>query len=118
MTSDSEFVLIVGVGTKQVGARLAQTPAAHGPNLLVLTGRFTNDVESVTELIRKTYPNVHIRIIKLDVASFESVWSPVVEVDSYTEQNIDILIGVDGFGVHLATSYLGSFLLTILITDK
>ncbi|KAJ8061489.1 hypothetical protein OCU04_009304 [Sclerotinia nivalis] len=85
-------ILIAGVGPKQVGARLTQTLAAHGLNLLVLTGRFTDKVEAVTEFTREAHPNVHIRILKLYVASFESVCSTAAEVNAYTEQSIDILI--------------------------
>ncbi|EDN92086.1 predicted protein [Sclerotinia sclerotiorum 1980 UF-70] len=55
---DLYSVLIAAVGPKQVDARLAQILAAHGPNPLVLTRRFKNEVEAVTEFIRETYPNV------------------------------------------------------------
>lgn len=61
---------------------------------------------------------LHIRIIKLDVASFEFVCSPAIEVSAFTEQSFDILMAADGFEVHLATSHLGRCLLTNFIMDK
>ncbi|KAF7854677.1 hypothetical protein EAF04_010246 [Stromatinia cepivora] len=112
------------------GQSLAQTLAAHGPNLLVLTGRSTYRVEAVTNLIGEAYPNVQTRILKLDVALFDPARSAVSEANAYPEKRIDILINItgintsirtlspDGFEIHLVTNYLWSFLLTNLIMDK
>jgi NAD(P)-dependent dehydrogenase (short-subunit alcohol dehydrogenase family) len=119
------------VGTNGLGASLAQTLAAESPSLLILTGRSVEKVEIVGKIIKETYPNVPTRILKLDLASFDSVRSAAAEVNAYTEKSIDILINnagvmnipertlsVDGYEMHLATNYLGSFLFTNLITDK
>lgn len=70
------------------------------------------------------------RIVKLDLANFDSIRSAVKEVASFAKQ-IDILInnaGVmniperqlskDSFEMHLAVNYLGPFLLTKSLIDQ
>ncbi|PQE30870.1 short-chain dehydrogenase protein [Rutstroemia sp. NJR-2017a WRK4] len=124
-------VLITGVSPNGLGASLAQTLAAQSPSLLILTGRSTVKVKAVEKIIKATYPNVPIRILKLDLVSFDSVRSAAAEINAYDERSIDILINnagvmnipertlsADGFEMHLATNYLGSFLFTSLIMDK
>jgi NAD(P)-dependent dehydrogenase (short-subunit alcohol dehydrogenase family) len=125
------IVLITGVGPNGLGAILSQTLAAHGPALLILTGRSVEKVEIVAKNIASTSPNVATRVLQLDLASLESVREATKEVNAYSEPSIDILINnagvmnipertltTDGFEAHLAVNYLGAFLFTNRIMGK
>ena len=124
-------VLITGVGPNGLGGTLAQALAAENPRLLILAGRTAAKVESVAEAIATGDSGVETRILLMDLSSFDSVRKAVRAVLAYQEQRIDIVVnnaGImnvperrlssDGFELHLATNYLGTFLFTIGILDK
>ena len=82
-------------------------------------------------MIVEEYPNVSTRVLELDMSSFDSIRRAAKEVKAYPEQSIEILINnagimniperqlsTDGFELHLATNYLGTFLFTTQIIDK
>ena len=125
------LVLITGVSPNGLGATLAASLAAQDPALLILSGRTLNKVHTVTGSISEHHPNVPLRVLEMDVSSFDSVRRASKEVNAYPGQSIDILINnagimnfpehqlsIDGFELHLATNYLGAFLFTTSIMDK
>ncbi|TVY73167.1 putative oxidoreductase [Lachnellula suecica] len=123
-------ILITGVGPNGLGATFAETLAAEAPRLLILTARSSEKVETVQKKLSNTFPGVEVRVLLLDVSSFDSIRRAAAIVNDYPE-SIDILInnaGVmnieerttnsDGFEMHLATNYLGAFLFTNSIMRK
>ncbi|PQE05108.1 short-chain dehydrogenase protein [Rutstroemia sp. NJR-2017a BVV2] len=117
-------------GPKWTRSKSCTNVSAQSPSLPILTGSSTEKVAAVEKILKETYPNVPTRILKLDLVSFDAVRSAAAEVNAYAEKSIDILIknaglmnipertlSVDGFVVHLATNYPGSFLFTNLLMD-
>lgn len=124
-------VLITGISPNGLGAQFAQTLASKNPSLIILAGRDREKVQTVAATLAAVHPEVTTRILTFDLTSFSSVRSAAAEVMAYPELGIDILInnaGVmnipertlspEGFEMHLATNYLGSFLFTNSILDK
>ena len=129
--ADVRLVLITGVGPNGLGATLAKELARKSPALLVLTGRTLEKVEAVAKEISAETPGVKTRILKLDIASFQSIEAAAKEVNSYSEPGIDLLfnnagvmnipertLSVDGLEMHFVTNYLGAFLFTNSIMEK
>jgi NAD(P)-dependent dehydrogenase (short-subunit alcohol dehydrogenase family) len=110
---------------------MAHELARQSPALLILHGRERQKVETIIKELGIAFPDVSIRALIFDAASFQSIEAAANEVLSYTEPNIDIMInnaGVmsipertlskDGFEMHLAINYLSAFLFTNSIMSK
>jgi NAD(P)-dependent dehydrogenase (short-subunit alcohol dehydrogenase family) len=104
--------------------------ASKEPGLLLITARSKAKSEIVVAEAKSAHPNLDIRSVELDLASFRSIRHAAAELSSLTDR-IDILInnaGVmgiprrtlseDGIEMHFATNFLGHFLFTNLIMDK
>lgn len=96
-----------------------------------MTGRTRSKVEVILQDIATKHPSVNIRLLELDVASFDSIDVAAAEVNAYPETSIDILInnaGVmnirertlspEGFEMHLMVNYLGAFCFTNNVMGK
>ncbi|KAF2677440.1 NAD(P)-binding protein [Lentithecium fluviatile CBS 122367] len=128
---EGKIVLITGASPNGLGAALAQSLAAHRPELLILTGRTSTKVEAVAKEITTSTPGVKVRIVLFDISSFASIAKAAEEINGYAEPNIDIVfnnagvmniperrLSADGFEMHLATNYLGLSLFTNSILPK
>lgn len=124
-------VLITGVGPNGLGATLAESLASQSPALLILSGRTLSKVEITSQDVATKYPSVKIRLLKLDLASFDSVDAAAAEVNAYPETSIDVLINnagvmnipertlsTDGVEMHLMVNYLGAFCFTNSVMGK
>ena len=125
------LVVITGVGPNGLGEILARELARKSPALLVLTGRALQKAEAIAKEISAETPRVKVRVLRLDVASFQSIEAAAKVVNAYSEPGIDILfnnagvmnipehtLSVDGFEIHFATNFLGAFLFTNSIMEK
>ncbi|KAI4112286.1 MAG: hypothetical protein LQ345_006540 [Seirophora villosa] len=123
-------ILITGVGPNGLGETLCLLLASHQPARLIITGRSLDKVGTSSKAIRDAHPKLEVVILKLDLASLESVRLAAEKVNGY-EGAIDVLInnaGVmniperqlskDGLEMHLATNHLGPFAFTNLILLK
>ncbi|KAL9059657.1 MAG: hypothetical protein Q9206_001385 [Seirophora lacunosa] len=123
-------ILITGVGPNGLGETLCLLLASHQPARLIITGRSLDKVGASAKAIRDAHPKLEVVILKLDLASLESVRLAAEEVNRY-DGAIDLLInnaGVmniperqlskDGLEMHLATNHLGPFAFTNLILPK
>ncbi|KAL8925775.1 MAG: hypothetical protein Q9208_003272 [Pyrenodesmia sp. 3 TL-2023] len=123
-------ILITGVGPNGLGETLCLLLASQQPARLIITGRSVDKVGASAKAIKDAHPKLEVIILKLDLASLESVGQAAEEVNRY-DGAIDILInnaGVmnvpewqlskDGFEMHLATNHLGPFAFTHLILPK
>lgn len=123
-------IIITGVGPNGLGAALCEAIAAHGPRLLILTGRDVERVRTVVETVSAKYPEVQTAVVRMDLASRESVREAAAEIARLSDR-VHVLVnnaGVmcipsrtltsDGIETHLAVNYVGPFLLTRLIAKQ
>jgi NAD(P)-dependent dehydrogenase (short-subunit alcohol dehydrogenase family) len=101
--------------------------ASQHPSTLLLTARTISKAQSVVEKVHSSFPSLAIQTIHLDLSDLSSVREAATLILQSTP-HIDILInnaGVmglptrtlskDGIEMHLATNFLGHFLLTNLL---
>jgi NAD(P)-dependent dehydrogenase (short-subunit alcohol dehydrogenase family) len=123
--------LITGVGPNGLGAALARSLAPHKPKLLILAGRTSSKVETVSKEITTSHPGLEVRVVIFDMSCFTSIAKGAEEINGYPEPIIDILfnnagvmniperrLSAAGFEMHLATNYLGLALFTMSILPK
>lgn len=104
---------------------MAKALAAGEPGLLILAGRSKDKVEQVKVELHREHPGVVTQSLIFDLLSFESINTAAQTLLSSGETSIDVLInnaGVmnipdrqlspEGYEMHLATNFLGPFLLT------
>lgn len=125
-------ILITGVSLGGLGGATAKALAAHSPHLMIFTGRSPEKVRGVIAEIQKSYPEIHLRFLHLDLSSQASVRRAAREVVAYDDvDGIDLLINnagvmdiqertlsAEGIEMHLATNHIGHFLFTNLIMPK
>lgn len=99
---------------------------------MIIAGRNPSRIQESIDAIKKDYPNVDYRLLKLDLSSQKGVRVAAEEVLSWSDiPTIDILVnsaGVmnlpertineDGIEMHFATNHIGHFLFTCLIMPK
>jgi NAD(P)-dependent dehydrogenase (short-subunit alcohol dehydrogenase family) len=118
------------VGPNSLGEATALAIASQGPGLLILTARDPAKAQAVADKLKAQSPQVSVRVVVQDLASFASVRKAAAEVNAMPE-NIDLLINnagvmsvpertlsVDGYEMHFAVNHLGHFLFANLILDK
>ncbi|KAL8649629.1 MAG: hypothetical protein Q9210_004288 [Variospora velana] len=123
-------ILVTGVGPNGLGETLCLLLASEQPARLIISGRSLDKVGASAKTIKDANPKLQVILLKLDLASLESIRSAAEEVNQY-DGAIDILInnaGVmniperqlskDGIEMHLATNHLGPFAFTNLILPK
>jgi NAD(P)-dependent dehydrogenase (short-subunit alcohol dehydrogenase family) len=101
--------------------------ASQHPSTLILTARNISKVESVVAKVHTSFPGITIRSVHLDLSNLSSVRQGASSIVQNTPQ-IDVLINnagvmgiptrmlsVDRVEQHLATNFLGHFLLTNLL---
>ena len=125
-------VLITGVNSNGLGAAVVTALAKHSPKLLILTARNPSKAASVMEDIKAKNPSMQNQyaLITLDLSSLASVRAAAAEIRHLTT-SIDIVVNnagvmaipertlsIDGLEMHLATNFVGHFLLTKLLLPQ
>lgn len=87
-------VLITGISLGGLGFETARVIALHKPRLLILAGRNASKNEESKSLIEAEVRGVEIKIIQLDLGSFEAVRKSAETLKSWEWEGngIDILI--------------------------
>jgi NAD(P)-dependent dehydrogenase (short-subunit alcohol dehydrogenase family) len=122
------LVLITGVSPNGLGAAISNSLVAHSPSLLILAGHTIERVHAVASSLPAQCPAVKILCIAIDLANRRSILCAADEIKLKCNGRVDILInnaGImclpewtlneEGVEMHLATNYLGHFLLTNLL---
>jgi NAD(P)-dependent dehydrogenase (short-subunit alcohol dehydrogenase family) len=120
-------VLITGISPNGLGEAMVLALASQQPSTLLLTARSISKAQPVTERVHTSFPSIAIQTIHLDLSDLSSAQQAAFTILKSTSQ-IDVLInnaGVmglptrtlskDGVEMHLATNFLGHFLLTNLL---
>jgi NAD(P)-dependent dehydrogenase (short-subunit alcohol dehydrogenase family) len=90
-------VLVTGISKGGLGFETARVIALHQPKLLILAGRTPASNDEVAQLIKKESPEVAIKTLQLDLASFAAVRKSAKEVNNWpADIAIDILINNAG----------------------
>jgi len=124
-----KIVVIVGVSPKSLGESMTTAFAAHSPSMLVLVSRTKSKMQQVADKVRAEHSDVHLELVELDLASFESIRAGAKVIDGLVD-HIDILINnaavvptqhqftKDGLEMQFGTNHIGPFLLTNLLMAK
>lgn len=88
-------VLITGPSEGGLGAQTAIFLAAGKPKLLILAGRTESKVEPVIAEINKSYRDVAVKFVRLDLGDQSSIHAAAKEVSGLVEK-LDILINNAG----------------------
>ena len=125
-------ILITGVSKQGIGYTSAQAFASQSPRRLILAGRSTAKVQECIDSLRSQWPDIDYRLLQVDLASQESVRSAASTVMGWTDvptintviNNAGVMnlperkLSPEGIELHLATNFVGHFLLTNLIMPK
>lgn len=124
-------ILVTGVTPGSLGDGFATSIAAARPNILVLTGRNPAKFQSVVDRINKDYPEVTVKSLAMDLASFASVRKAAQTLNEDSEvPYLDVLMlnaGImavpysvteDGFESQFQVCHLSHFLFANLIMGK
>lgn len=69
----NKTVLITGITKGGIGFETARVIALQKPKLVILAGRTPSKNENAKSLIQAEVPNLDIRVLELDLGSFEKV---------------------------------------------
>ncbi|RMZ70346.1 Short-chain dehydrogenase TIC 32 chloroplastic [Pyrenophora seminiperda CCB06] len=119
-------VLITGVSPESISSSIALSFASQAAALIILASRTKSKLEQVHKSIKVAYPDVHVKIVLMDLLSQESVKNAANEVSQLTGR-LDIIINNAGFltkqrqttkeGIEgqFGANHIGHFLLTNLL---
>ncbi|KAL6905107.1 hypothetical protein GGI43DRAFT_432266 [Trichoderma evansii] len=125
-------ILITGVSPNGLGAATAQALAKYSPANLIFTARTASKASTVADAIRTEHAKIkaQIHVVQVDLSDLESIRQAAASIQKLTPV-IDIMINNAGvmaiperevtkYGVeaHLATNFLGHFLLTTLLSPQ
>jgi NAD(P)-dependent dehydrogenase (short-subunit alcohol dehydrogenase family) len=126
------LVLVTGVSPNGLGAAVAHALAKYDPASLIFTARAVSKANAVADAIRAEYTNLktQIHVVQTDLSDLESIRQAAASVQKLAPR-IDIIINNAGvmaipereitkYGVeaHLATNFLGHFVLTTLLSPQ
>ncbi|KAJ6477178.1 short-chain dehydrogenase [Mycena vitilis] len=121
-------VLVTGTSVGGIGFETARVLAKHA-NLVIITGHNAERMKIAEEAIKSEVPSANTRPLMVDLSSLASVRKAAAEVNAYPEP-LHILINnaaggswefkltEDNIVSQMATSHVGPFLLTKLLTPK
>ncbi|PON24288.1 retinol dehydrogenase 13 [Trichoderma gamsii] len=125
-------ILITGVSPNGLGAATAQALAKYSPASLIFTARTVSKASAVADAIRDEHAAVktQIHVVQADLSKSKSIRQAATNIQELTHV-IDVIInnaGVmaiperevtkQGIEAHLATNFLGHFLLTTLLSPQ
>ncbi|KAI0173314.1 NAD(P)-binding protein [Hypoxylon sp. FL1284] len=141
-----KIILTTGASPGGLGAAFVRAVAPHQPALLILAGLYAGETQATADGVREaTGDGVAVRTLEVDLGSPASVRAAAKTVCGWQDvPRVDVLVnnagivsaaprgkvregaregdgeggGWDGFETHLATNYLGPFLLTRLLMPK
>ncbi|KAL0932165.1 short-chain dehydrogenase reductase family [Colletotrichum truncatum] len=124
-------ILITGPSPGSLGESFVKHVAAGKPSTLILAGRSVSKMQPVCDDLRSTHPDINVKLLSMDLMSFESVRQAAKAVMSWPDvPHIDLLVnnaGImavpyklteDGFESQFQTNHLSHFLFTNLIMNK
>lgn len=126
------LVLITGVSPNGLGAATAQALAKYDPAKLIFTARTVSKASAVADAIRAEYADLktQIHLVHIDLSDLESTRQAAASIQKLAP-HIDIIINnaavmaipereVTKYGVeaHLATNFLGHFVLSTLLSPQ
>lgn len=119
-------VLVTGVAPEGVGEGTAVAFASQGPENLILVSRTPAKVEAVASSIRALYPEVHVKVVIMDLSSQASIRSAAAEVAGIID-TLDVLVNNAGatyrlrqwtaekIEIQFGANHIGPFLFTKLL---
>ncbi|KAI1637837.1 hypothetical protein F4809DRAFT_602837 [Biscogniauxia mediterranea] len=119
-------VVITGVAPGGVGEGTAMAFASQNPGALVLVSRTKTKLETVADSIRKSYPDVEVHTVVMDLASQDSIRKAAAEIAKIIPK-LDILVNNAGATYRLrqwtaekiemqfGANHIGPFLFTKLL---
>jgi retinol dehydrogenase 12 len=122
-----KVVLVTG-GNSGLGKQCVLEYARHDPAQIWLAARNLDKAKAAVDEIKRQVPNAPIKILQLDLSSFESVKEAATTFSSESDR-LDILMldaGImaakpgltgDGYEIQFETNYLGHALLTQLCSQ-
>ncbi|KAL7910387.1 hypothetical protein GGI35DRAFT_448632 [Trichoderma velutinum] len=126
-----KVILVTGVTQGTLGGAFVEYVSKAAPAELILAGRSLANVQKTADALKGAHPDIAIRTLQLDLASFAAVREAAATVNSWKDvPHIDILVNnagimavpygktVDGFELQFASNHLGPFLFNNLIIDK
>ncbi|KAL7926035.1 hypothetical protein ACQKWADRAFT_329059 [Trichoderma austrokoningii] len=127
-----QTIIITGVSPNGLGAATAQAITKYNPARLIFTARTISKAYAVADAIRTEHAatKAHFHVVQADLSSSESIRQAAASIQKVAPA-IDIMInnaGVmaiperevtkHGIEAHLATNFLGHFLLTTLLSPQ
>ncbi|KAM0283709.1 hypothetical protein ACHAQH_002298 [Verticillium albo-atrum] len=124
-------ILVTGVSPGGLGDSFVRQIAPAKPATFILAGRSPAKFQNVVDEITSAHPEIQIKTLALDLASFSNVRKAAETVNAWEDvPHIDVLVnnaGImavpfslteDGFESQFQTCHLGHFLFTNLIMTK
>lgn len=124
-------ILITGISPNSLGEAFIRQVAVAKPATFILAGRSPAKFQSLVDDLATSHPDIAVKPLALDLASFGSVRSAAAAVNSWADvPQIDLLVnnaGImavpyaltpDGLESQFQTNHLGHFLLTNLVMPK
>lgn len=87
--------MITGPSEGGIGGQTAIFLAAGKPKMLLLAGRSSSKIQPVIDEIKKSYPDVPVAFIKVDLASQASIREAAKAVNSKVDK-LDVLVNNAG----------------------
>ncbi|KAL6864102.1 oxidoreductase [Trichoderma novae-zelandiae] len=125
-------ILITGISPNGLGAATAHALARYDPASLIFTARTISKASAVADTVRAEYPNLktQIHVVHIDLSDPESTRQAAATIQKLTP-HIDLMINnaavmalpereitKHGLEAHLATNFLGHFVLTTLLLPQ
>ncbi|XP_077300228.1 retinol dehydrogenase 12-like [Arctopsyche grandis] len=119
---DGKIVIVTGASSG-VGLETCRELAERGGQIIMCCRSIQRGIEAMNS-IKSRLPNANLKLKKLDLTSLKSIRE---FVECFGDNRLDILINnaglifhpyaktEDGFELHMATNYIGHFLLTHLL---
>ncbi|EGY23538.1 hypothetical protein VD0002_g7903 [Verticillium dahliae] len=127
----NKTILVTGVSPSGLGDSFIRQIAPSKPAKLILAGRLPTKFQKLIDEIASTHPEIEIKSLELDLASFSNVRKAAeMVITSPDISHIDVLVnnaGVmvvpfslteDGFETQFQPCHLGHFLFTNPIMNK
>lgn len=124
-------VLVTGVSPGGLGSQLLKEIMVANPSTFILAGRTPSKFQATVDEIAAAKPNINLKTLKIDLASFESVREAAATVNGWTDvPKIDVAVNnagimatpywatTDGNEGQFQANHLGHFLFTNLIMEK
>ncbi|KAJ9134365.1 Short-chain dehydrogenase/reductase family [Pleurostoma richardsiae] len=130
-TIKDKVILVSGTSPGSIGALYCHAIASAKPAMLILAGRTQEKTAQTASTLRGSHPNIKVKELLVDFASFDSVRSAATEVMGWADvSHLDLLVSnaaimappyrktVDGHEAQWQTNHLGPWLFVNLVMEK